>query len=252
MNCKVITLPSATERQKRITENFNQFDLPFEFVNGVTRDECEFVQENDKHYIVCRGFKMLFNEEVHLQRIQRRWINFGEIAAYLAHYFVWKDFLKSEDEHIIICEDDAHLNSKIDVYSLFTPNVHFLNLQAVTAHNVDKKQWHRQPIVSINLPLVKYTNKVSMPTMCEGLAGYALSKQGASTLCEYVETHGYIGPNDWLMSELAIEEILEIYSPYHVDMYFTLDQQTYGYSFTHSGEFKTEIKFKEIEMRVKL
>lgn len=251
MKCKVITLPSATERQKRITENFNQFEMSFDFVNGVSRDECEFIKEDDNDYVICRDFKMLFNEKIHLTRIQRRWINFGEIAAYLAHYFVWKEFLKFKDEHIIICEDDAYLTNKIDVHELFLPNVHFINLQAVTAHYQDKKQWHRNPIVSIDFPLVKYINKVAMPTMCEGLAAYALDRIGASILCDYVESNGYIGPNDWLMSELAIQEIIEIYSPYHVDQYFTLDQQTYGHSFTHSGNFKTELKFKEIEMRIK-
>ena len=251
MKCKVITLPSANERQTRIKENFNKFEVPFSFENGILREDCSFVRENNKDYIICKNFKMFFNEEKHLSTINRKFINFGEIGAYLAHYFIWKDFLNSNDDHIIICEDDAYLNNKILVEDLFTDNVHFINLQSVTAHYEDKKKWHRSPFVEIKLPLVKYSNKIIIPTMCEGLAAYAIDKVGAKILCDYIETNGYIGPNDWLISQLALEGILEIYSPFEIDKYFTLDKNTYEYSFTHTGEFKTDIKFKEIELRTK-
>jgi GR25 family glycosyltransferase involved in LPS biosynthesis len=255
MNCKVITLENAKKRQENIKNNLNNYKIKFEFVNGVTRDECVFLKEDNKNYVFCRDYKLLINEDLYSKKISRKWINFGEIAAYLAHYFIWKEFLNSNDKYILICEDDALLKNKINIENYFNEDVHFLNLQEVTAHYQNKKDWFNilnvEKYIKNDISLVKYKNKNLIPLLCEGLAAYAIDKVAAKILCDYIDEFGYIGPNDWLMSELAINNSIEIYSPLDIENYFTLDPETYSYSYTHSGNFKIDTKINELEIRSK-
>jgi len=254
MKIKIITLPHATERQEKTKINFDLFDLKFEFVNGIEFQDCIFYTEmgNSTSYVTCKDETFFINEEKIINYTNRKWIRFGEIGAYLAHYFIWKDFLNSSDDYVVICEDDAEPKSNLSgLKTLFqNSNVDFLNLQAVTAHYQSKKQMFDSNIVEYEEPgVVKYKHHI--PLLCEGLAAYAINRKAAKILCEYIEIHGFVGPNDCLTAQLAMQNILSMYSPYDVDNYFMLDKQTYHTSYTHSGEFKPYMKMNSITLNVK-
>jgi len=254
MNIKILTLPHAIERQEKIKVNFEIFNLKFDFIYGIEFNDCVFDKRYDNNfYVICRNQSFLINEEKIISYTNRKWIRFGEIGAYLAHYFIWKDFLKTSDDYIIICEDDAQPKSDLKELNNFfkNSNIDFLNLQAVTAHYQYKKQLFIPPIINHAYEgIVEY--KQYIPLLCEGLAAYAITKKAAKILCEYIEANGFVGPNDCLTAQLAIQNILPIYSPYNIDDYFLLDKQTYNVSYTHTGEFKTYMKMNNITLDIKI
>ena len=51
MKTKVITLPKAKERQKRIKTSFDANSILFDFVDGVEFKDCQFHEINGKHYV---------------------------------------------------------------------------------------------------------------------------------------------------------------------------------------------------------
>jgi len=242
MKIEIITLPSAKNRQERMQKLFNEFNLSFTFKNGISQDECSFENIYGLWYINCKNRKFLINEPKILKYTNRVWMRFGEIAAYLAHYFLWKDFLNTEEPYLIICEDDAKPQSnllKLEQLFLSNNDVCFLNLQAVTAHNQSKLPGYNVPYVNVISPeLVEYINTPQLPLLCEGLAAYAINKNGAKILTDYVENNGYVGPNDCMLAHVVKENILKIHSPKNIEEYFLLDEQTYEQSYTHSGEFE--------------
>lgn len=254
MNIKVITLPHAKERQEKTKINFNLYDLKFDFINGVELKDCIFYTDYDnKTFVKCKNQNFYINEEKIINYTNRNWIRFGEIGAYLAHYFIWKDFLNCSEEYIIICEDDAEPKSNLsNLKKLFqNTNINFLNLQAVTAHYQKKNKMFIGSIVNYEEPgVVEYKNYI--PLLCEGLAAYAMNKKAAKILCDYIEEYGFVGPNDCLTAQMAIQNILSMYSPYDIENYFMLDQQTYQSSYTHTGEFRPYLKMNSITLNIKV
>lgn len=251
MKIEVITLPNAIERHEKIKKSFGVQNLNFEFKNGVNIKDCDFINKDNNHYVKYNDLLMLINEDKTIQNINRNWIRFGEIAAYIAHYNLWKKFLNSDDDIIIICEDDAFPQSNMAFLNDFDyTGVHFVNLQTVTAHNQEKQFMYREPFVKIvNKDLVLY--QTNLPLLCEGLAAYLLTKQGAKILCDYIETNGFVGPNDCLITKLGQSGELLIHSPVELNKCFSLDVDTYEYSYTHSGSFKPYKKFNNLILQIK-
>lgn len=251
MNIQIITLPSAHERHEKIKESFGNQNLTFEFKNGVNINDCEFIKNDNKFYIKYNDVKLLINEDKTIHNINRNWIRFGEIAAYIAHYILWKEFLNSNEDQIIICEDDAFPQSDMCFLNSFDyTGIQFVNLQTVTAHNQDKQLLYKEPFVKqFNKDLVLYQN--NLPILCEGLAAYLVTKRGAQTLCDYIEQNGFVGPNDCLITKLGESGHMPIHSPIHLNKCFGLDADTYQYSYTHSGSFKVHKKFNSLVLQIK-
>jgi GR25 family glycosyltransferase involved in LPS biosynthesis len=251
MKIQVITLPNATERHERIKKSFGDQNLIFEFKNGVDINSCTFKEIDGKHHVKYKDYTILINEEKTIQNINRTWIRFGEIAAYIAHYDLWKKFLNSQEDKIIICEDDAFPNSNMKFLNNFNyDEIKFINLQTVTAHNQRKDLLYREPFVKLfNENLVLYKNNI--PLLCEGLAAYLLTKDGAKVLCDFIETNGFVGPNDCLIAKLGQLGKLPIHSPVALNKCFSLDLNTYEHSYTHSGAFEVYRKFNKLLLQVR-
>jgi GR25 family glycosyltransferase involved in LPS biosynthesis len=251
MKVQIITLPEAKERQEKITKSFNEYNINFEFKSGVALNECSFIEENGTHYILFENNKIKINEDKLLENTNRNWIRFGEIAAYIAHYKLWKAFLNTNDSSILICEDDAKPNANIEFFeSLICNDLYFINLQNVTAHNQSKQFLYRQPFVEQkNDNLIEY--KAQLPLLCEGLAAYLLTRAGAQLMCDYIEENGYVGPNDCMITKLCQNKIMPIHAPIKLDRCFGLEEETYFTSYTHSGSFKTFKSFNKMVLQVK-
>jgi GR25 family glycosyltransferase involved in LPS biosynthesis len=251
MNVKVITLPEAKERQSRITASFKANSIPFQFRDGIEFKDCQFHEINGKHYVENKRRLFEINEDKFISNTNRTWMRFGEIAAYIAHYNVWKEFNNSDDETILICEDDAYPQSDMKFLNEINfDGVGFVNLQTVTAHNQDKQTLYREPFVSFaNNGLVKYENYIKV--LCEGLAAYMITKLGAKLLCSYIEENGFVGPNDCLIAQLAEQKLMPVYSP--IDLYkcFGLDPETNKISYTHTGTFKNFKQFNKTSLQIK-
>ena len=87
--------------------------------------------------------------------------------------------------------------------------------------------------------------------LCEGLTAYMLTKTGSKILCEYIEKNGFVGPNDCLITKLAEQNILPVYSPVQLEKCFGLDAETNQISYTHSGTFRDYKKFNKTTLQIK-
>lgn len=251
MKICVITLPDATERQNRIIDSFSSNNLKFEFKNGIKIEDCKFFKSEKNYYVECKGNQIQINEDKFIENTKRSWMRFGEIAAYVAHYNIWKEFKESGDDKIIICEDDAYPQSDMSFLNEINfDGISFVNLQTVTAHNQEKQPLYREPFISFsNNGLVKYEKYIGI--LCEGLAAYMLTKTGAKTLCDYIEANGFVGPNDCLIAKLAETDIMDVHSPVDLQKCFGLDPETNQISYTHSGTFKDYKDFNKTKLQIK-
>jgi GR25 family glycosyltransferase involved in LPS biosynthesis len=248
MKIKVISLATAVERQQKIKQNFDAKNMAYELVEGVSINDIKFDKSNCTYNFDNTNF--LINKDNLLKYTNRLWVRFGEMAALMAHYRLWKALQDDLDEEVyLICEDDClpAEGFKIDLLTQFDySKIDFLYLQAITAHHQNKQNLiDSLPFVSndSNLKLIdRFKNYV-----CEGLAAYCITKKGAKKLCEYIECNGYDGPVDNIITRLKNFDCM---CPSNLNDYFYLDD-TASYSYTHSGDFFNKYDLNGIELQSK-
>lgn len=248
MKVKVITLPDAVERQEKIKSNFKLKGINYDIVYGVGPADITFINSINPSYIFNKKeFKI--NKSNLLKYTNRLWIRFGEIAALMAHYKLWKNLLESEEDFYLICEDDClpsdnFILSTLDSYDY--SKIDLLYLQAVTAHYQNKDK-----ILEL-LPCTEWDKNLKHISqlknyMCEGLASYCITKSGAKKLCSHIEIYGYDGPVDNIITRL---DNFECVCPINLNNYFYLDD-TSSYSYTHTGNFLNKYDLNGIELQSK-
>lgn len=246
MKIKVISLPTAVERQQKIKQNFDAKGMPYELVNGTDINDIEF--DKTKCAFTFENLNFSINKQNLIKYTRRLWVRFGEIAALMAHYRLWKALQSDPNEDVyLICEDDCLPSNafKTDLLSNFDySKIDFLYLQAITAHHQNKQALiDSLPyfLDSKNLKLIdRFKNYI-----CEGLAAYCITKQGAKKLCDYIEMNGYDGPVDNIITRL---ENLDCVCPENLNDFFYLDD-TAAYSYTHSGDFFNKYDLNGIELQ---
>ena len=249
MITKVISLPEAKQRQEKISKNFTLKGINYDLVLGVMPEDISFKNDSNPSYTFLNT-TFLINKINLLKYTKRTWIRFGEIAALMAHYKLWKELQNDPTEHFyLICEDDCLPSDQftVDKVNNFDySKIDFLYLQAVTAHYQDKKQ------LIDALPAFQSDNKLKLINImksyiCEGLAAYCITKRGAKKLCDYIEQNGYDGPVDNIITRL---ENFECVCPANLNDYFYLDD-TSEYSYTHSGDFFNKYYLAGLELQSK-
>lgn len=249
MITKVISLPEAKDRQEKINVNFILKKVNYDLVGGVEPNDIIFENSTPPSYTFLNK-KFLINKNNLLKYTQRNWIRFGEIAALMAHYNLWKELQNDNNNNVyLICEDDCLPSELFSINKLNNFNyneIDFLYLQAVTAHHQDKKH------LINSLPVFKKDNNLKLINayknyICEGLAAYCITKKGAKKLCDYIEQNGYDGPVDNIITRL---DNFECVCPSNLDEYFYLDE-TSSYSYTHSGNFFNKYDLSGIELQSK-
>lgn len=248
MKTKIITLPDATERQEKIKTLFEEKKILFDFICGVLPKDIIF--DSKKSLFIFDEKTFLLNQNNILNYTKRNWIRFGEIAALMAHYRLWK-ILESdtENEFYLICEDDCLPAKQFNedfLKSFDYSKIDFLYLQAVTAHYQDKNNLLQF------FPFVEWDNNLKRINsiknyFCEGMAAYCITKSGAKKLCQYIETNGYDGPVDNIVTRL---DGFECFCPVNLHSCFYLDK-TSEYSYTHSGTFKNVYNISGLELQSK-
>lgn len=247
MIARIITLPSATERHNDIISVFQKQKIPFEFEKGVSENEIEF-HSNPPHFLF-ESTKIPLKISNILACTNRSWVRFGEMAALMAHYRLWKKLIQSDENVYLICEDDCRPAKTFNIQALtkFDYNkIDLLYLQAITAHYQPK-----QSLVN-SLPNAAFDDRLKAittlkPLICEGLAAYCISKTGAKKLCEHIEAHGYDGPVDNIITRL---QHFECYCPSDIINYFDL-AKTSNYSYTHTSNNWLKTKIGNIEIQSK-
>lgn len=245
MKTRVITLPDAFNRQKRIDEVFKSKGVEFQYRIGVEPKDLEI---SDTPGFVFKNKRYTINKKNLMKYTNRTWIRFGEIAALMAHKKIWEELINDSEENVyLICEDDCRFADSFKFESLnqFDSNKYdLLYLQAVTAHYQNKDnllQLYKTAPWDNNLKVIDKHKEI----MFEGFAGYCISKQGAKKLIDYVDTNGYDGPIDNLVCHV---DNFVCVCPINIHDYVCLDEDS-KYSFTHSGEFKHNYNLNGIQLQ---
>jgi GR25 family glycosyltransferase involved in LPS biosynthesis len=214
---------------------------------GVSPNDIVFYQDNIPYYIFD-NLSFFINKTNMIKYTNRTWVRFGEIAALMAHYRLWKEISTESNEIVyLICEDDCLPSDTFKMENLKTfdyTKIDFLYLQAITAHYQSKKDVLNKLDYTEWDQNLKHINKFKN-YMCEGLAAYCITKTGAQKLCEYIEKNGYDGPVDNIIVRL---ENFECVCPTKLEDYFNLDD-TSKYSYTHTGTFNKIYNLNGIELQ---
>jgi glycosyl transferase family 25 len=170
MKIFVINLLNSKERYEKISKNLNELELKhtrFEAVNGKELSDNEL--ENYATYF-ARNFLC----------------NKGMIGCALSHIKLWKNFLNSEDDFVLISEDDVEYNINIkyiinNINSIYeSTNFDILSLNtSVGIFNSFKKSVYIDNF-EFNKPIFPLTT-----------ASYILSKKGARELLKRFDKVNY-------------------------------------------------------------
>lgn len=136
------------------------------------------------------------------------WDNFklGEIGCFGSHYNVWKYLVDSEDNFVLVLEDDAYLEKDFmttlsKFYSQLPKNFDFFSVY------VDKNQKDRySDSMSVSEDLaIAYQDWSTL--------GYVVSKSGAKKALEYVKKFGMNEPVDWFIFRKNNNKKFKVYTP---------------------------------------
>lgn len=244
MKTRVITLPEAFDRQKKIDKLFNSKNIDFQYRIGIEPKDMEITSNPG---FICKNKTYFINKKNLIKYTNRVWIRFGEIAALMAHKSIWEELIKDENENVyLICEDDCRFSDSFTMEYLNqfdATKYDLLYLQAVTAHYQNKNnllQLYKNADWDNRLKVIDKHKEI----MFEGFAGYCISKEGAKKLIQYIESNGYDGPIDNLVCH--VDDFICV-CPTNINDYVCLDEDS-KYSFTHSGDFKHQYRLNGIEI----
>ena len=168
----------------------------------------------------------------------RGWVNIGEIGCIISHYCLWKELTISNDVNsFLILEDDAKpLFTGIDLDNFYTSQI--LKDVDIIACQCTKPNFNYRTMFNMltnSIKLVELENEKA--ELCEGTAGYIITKSGAKKLTEIVEKCGLIFTVDNFIFRCSQEANLKWYittKQIQVD----LDRELAGTSSIHSGHAK--------------
>lgn len=246
MKTKIISLPSATDRQKTISQTFANKNIKFDFSTGVNSNDIKF--DKNKCGFIFNNTFFHFNFSQLIKYTNRNWIRIGEIGCLLSHYKIYNELINDDkNQAYLICEDDCKpsINFKVENLDKFDySKIDLLYLQSITAH-FQNKQIIVDTLPNFNsYPKVKHINQ-NIPIICEGTTSYIITKTGAKKFCDYINLNGYDGPIDNLFTRIPN---LILTCPEDIKNYFTLEE-TSKESSIHSGKFLYNYNFCDITLK---
>jgi len=168
MRVVVINLDKSRDRMKKISENLNNLNVPFQRFSAIYGKDLNKSQIKENTTLMCRSFLC----------------NFGIIGCAMSHVTIWKEFLNSEDDYICVMEDDAIISEKFpkllsDVDTIYqNTNFNFLSLFCLGLCSFSKD-------VRVN----EYTLAKSLFPL--SAVCYILSKKGAKRILEFIDKINY-------------------------------------------------------------
>ena len=168
MKIIVINLKKSKDRLNLISKNFKKLNIPFERFNAIYGKELDSL--TIKENTTFMGRNLLCNH--------------GIIGCAMSHFEVWKQFKKSSEEFILICEDDIEFTKIIEdniVGSIY--NKTFFDILSLNC-SIGIKGSFRD--------LVKVDNiEISYPIFPLTMASYIVSKKGVDKLLERFKKVNY-------------------------------------------------------------
>lgn len=170
MKVIVINLKKSLERLYRITQNLNELNIPFERFNAIYGKDLSKEEINNSSSFI--GKTLLCNH--------------GIIGCALSHIAIWKQFKESNEEFILISEDDIVYTKKFpkllkDIEYIYkTVKFDILSLNCCIGITGSFKTSIRVKNYEINNPIFPLTT-----------ASYIVSKKGANLLLKMINKVNY-------------------------------------------------------------
>jgi GR25 family glycosyltransferase involved in LPS biosynthesis len=187
-NIKVINMNNRLDRLQKITESLDKEKLSFQRVEAVDGKSLK---------LTCDILKLFKNNDFGFRR--------GFIGCALSHYNLWKELVASDKSYYVIMEDDATFCDnfaekleellKIRNYDLLFLGYH------IKQNNIFDKNVKEVNVVPLNIDLY-----------IGGTHCYIITKNGASTLMDYIDVNGIKHGIDYLM--VKEQKILSVYETF--------------------------------------
>ena len=173
---RVISMETARERRNKFSDDAKNSGLAWSYFDALRRPAQPLIHD-------------AATELVHTGRVLRA----GEIGCYSSHYSVWCWFLQSENDQLIVFEDDVVVDwSAVKVLcdrDLTKDGIDILKLFTTYPAHLD--------IVRYKL-FSDHSHLVRLRGYCYGTQAYLLTKRGASALVQSCAR--LTMPIDWAMS----------------------------------------------------
>jgi glycosyl transferase, family 25 len=154
---RVISLPSAKERQARFAKTLEAFpQIEWEFFEG-GHQTAEGIEYQPERALISQG----------------RTLSEGDVGCFVSHYRVWRSLLASEHQQMLVLEDDVYVDWPAVIPFLsrdLGENLHFLRLYA-----------HR-PAISRELGWLCGRRVVQFLHYTYGMQAYLVTREGARRL----------------------------------------------------------------------
>lgn len=239
---KVISIEGSPRRPK-VQGYLKEKQISFEFFNAACSSNIQKINDTFKfkNYI----FKINVNNKFPDSFKGRGWISIGEIGVLVSHYCIWKELTQSNDlDAILILEDDAKpLFTGEDIINFYTTQ-NLEEVDIVACQRTKPNFEHRVVFDTLtdNIRLMESDYEKNM--LCEGTAGYIITKKGADKMTKIIEKYNLIFTADnfiWRCSQVANLQWYLTTNKLQVD----LCRELAATSTIHSGHAKDNFIVKE-------
>lgn len=164
---QIISLITAKQRREHISSHFAHLNMPFKFFDAVNKETL---------HLVLSKYPLNFTKDG---------LTDGEKACFLSHYLLWQRLCASDDNYLIVCEDDVVLSPDISKLLENLPAImqdcDILKFETMLRPVVIEPDWQKT-FEGFVLRKLKTENM--------GTAGYVVSKDMACHLVNFFkDTH---------------------------------------------------------------
>jgi len=182
--CRVINLDRRQDRMNKFSETITKHNLEY------------------KRFSAIDGIKLTSTRQ--LRRIfdpnNYRWSR-GVIGCALSHLSLWIDLVNSDEQGMIILEDDVqfanHFKTKLGIVCKECANIDWdvVYIGTFPRNNTSDDQYDQY----VTPKLLKKGAEESVRYTYGGTIGYMISKKGATKLLQYIDKHGMVCAIDTMM-----------------------------------------------------
>lgn len=190
MNNFIISLNTAHERRKHISEIFSSNNINYSFFDAIKPNEIE---------------KIALEIGIDLSNSN---LKISETSCLLSHLYLWKKVIDDNLDYITIYEDDIHLGEKSNIflttYEWIPKDCEIIKLESfyktIYIENKSTKK------------LSNGRNLVALKDKHLGCGGYIISKRSAIKLLEFVKNYNEVLPVDhYIFNFFLLKNDIKIY-----------------------------------------
>lgn len=184
---QVVSVATAKKRREHIQTHFSALQVEFEFFDAITPSDVNTIASKNS---------LAFEQDK---------LTNGEKGCLLSHYLLWQKLIHSNNDYMIICEDDVILSSQISLLLNELPHI-------IQICDILKFETMKKPII-LSENIIKNKNFIVKKLISAhmGTAGYIISKTMAKNLTNILKNTIINQPIDHYMFDNLINQTANIY-----------------------------------------